>query len=111
MTKSRPIACSLLSIHPSERSAHINNARAVISAISDYEALPNGYTFQLPNDTEILELTGSFIARERLCCPFLKYELVIHPDEGGVWLTLTGNDGVKTFLESYLLPHLNIAGN
>jgi hypothetical protein len=36
---------------------------------------------------------------ERLCCPFVHYELEIEPNGGPFWLHMTGGEGVKEFLQ------------
>ncbi len=39
-----------------------------------------------------------FITAERECCPFFRFELIVEPDDGPVWLRLRGSDEVKAFV-------------
>ena len=39
---------------------------------------------------------------ERLCCPFITFELHIAPNRGPVLLRLTGAEGVKDFIRAEL---------
>ncbi len=43
---------------------------------------------------------AAFIADERLCCPFFHFRLDIEPEQGPIWLQLTGTEDVKPFLQS-----------
>jgi hypothetical protein len=45
-----------------------------------------------------------FVAAERLCCPFLRFELVVSPERGPLRLSITGPEGAKGFLRAELLP-------
>jgi hypothetical protein len=45
---------------------------------------------------------AEFMALERLCCPFLNFVLEIEPDQGPLWLKLTGPEGVKQVLQTEL---------
>ena len=44
----------------------------------------------------------SFIAQtidaERQCCRFLRFQVMVEPDGGPVWLDLTGPPGAREFL-------------
>jgi hypothetical protein len=46
---------------------------------------------------------AAFIPSERLCCPFFTFTLEITPARGPIWLQITGNAQVKTFLQYWLL--------
>lgn len=72
------------------------------------EELPDGYVFRLPTDTETIARAGQFISRERLCCPFFRFQLAVDPDRSSVRLTLSGDEGVKRFLEDALLSEWNL---
>jgi hypothetical protein len=95
-----PFACVMDAIEPSKRQQHIATAKFVFAAVHEVRELPNGYTFRLPNAPEMLRKVGDFIALEQLCCPFFGFTLEVEPEGGGVWLQLTGREGVKSFIQA-----------
>jgi hypothetical protein len=46
------------------------------------------------------------MASDRLCCRFLRHELVSEPYEGMTWLRLTGEPGVKDFIRTDVIGML-----
>ncbi|HEV2914146.1 MAG TPA: hypothetical protein VGX92_12770 [Pyrinomonadaceae bacterium] len=62
--------------------------------------LTEGYAFRLQADAETIPRAAEFITIERLCCPFLNFELEVGPSGSPVWLRLTGRAGVKQFIEA-----------
>jgi hypothetical protein len=95
-----PFACVMDAIEPSKRQQHIATAKFVFAAVHEVRELPNGYAFRLPNAPEMLRKVGDFIALEQLCCPFFGFTLEVEPEGGGVWLQLTGREGVKSFIQA-----------
>jgi hypothetical protein len=47
-------------------------------------------------------MAAEFMTLERLCCPFLTLTLEVERERGPLWLTLTGREGVKPFLQAEL---------
>ncbi len=43
-------------------------------------------------------LAAEFITRERLCCPFFRFELALEPGSEALALRLTGPEGVREFI-------------
>jgi len=41
---------------------------------------------------------AEFVSLEKLCCPFLNFEITVEAENGSVWLKLTGREGVKAFV-------------
>lgn len=41
---------------------------------------------------------AEFIVYERLCCPFLNFELDVERDTNRLWLRLRGQEGIKEFI-------------
>jgi hypothetical protein len=70
------------------------------AALQETESLGDGYAFRLPADTATILDVAEFITIERLCCPFLRFELEIGPAGSPAWLRLTGRAGVKEFIET-----------
>ena len=95
-----PFACNMTAIPPQERGHHIAAIEAVFGAVEEVRELPDGYAFRLANETELLLKVADFLAKERLCCPFFGFSLQIEPEGGPVWLSLTGREGVKPFIQA-----------
>ena len=68
--------------------------------------LAEGYEFQLESTQRSLDLALELIRAERLCCPFLRFELRCEPGDGPIWLVLSGPEGTRAFLDSELQPTL-----
>ena len=93
-----PIACDLTAIEPVERSAHQALAgRLLREAAHETRELVDGYAFRFP--AELYPEVVGFIANERRCCPFFTFVLEVAPDQGPIWLRITGPEGVKAILQ------------
>lgn len=108
MSNQASIACDLSAINENELEDHRKNGQVVFEAIQEIREVENGYRFKLPADTDIIQKTGAFISRERLCCPFFEFTLNIQADYKPVWLKLEGREGVKSYIKESLLPQLDI---
>lgn len=108
MNDDAPIACDLTAMSAEERAEHSRVAEEVLTSAKELRERPGGYAFCLPTETDLIQKAGSFISRERRCCPFFHFTLDVEPDHGPVWLGLTGREGVKQFLRESLLPQLGI---
>ena len=98
------VACNLQAIPQELRSAHQANIERVFASVQEVRELSTGYALRLPNETDILQTVLAFISYERLCCPFFQFGLEIEPEQGPVWLRLSGTMEVKAFLRE--LPRL-----
>jgi hypothetical protein len=95
-----PLACNLNAIPASERAAHEALIGQIFAAVLEKHELPEGYAFRLPAESDIIRQVAAFVANERLCCPFFRFEMVLEPDAEVFWLRLTGpQDGIKAFIE------------
>lgn len=101
-----PFACDMTAIPADRRGAHLSTIDTLFRSIERLRELPDGYTFRLPNDPEVLMTAAKFIALERLCCPFFGFSLQIESEGGAVWLALTGGEGVKPFIMAEIGDHL-----
>lgn len=95
-----PIVCSLSEDELSER------RRSVLKRLQtnrlELRELPNGLAFRFaPSSEELLALV-QIIDLERQCCPFLTFRLTVEPQEGPIWLELTGPAGTREMLMSEL---------
>ena len=104
--KESPFACDVTAIAPEQRGAHIANIEKLFRSVRSSRELPDGYAFELPNDSDVLLTAAEFIANERLCCPFFDFAIEIEREGGPVWLRLSGRDGVKPFIMAEIGAHL-----
>jgi hypothetical protein len=103
MTSERPdpiLACNVHAIPSELRPVHQANTERIFASVQEVQELPTGYALRLPNETDLLQTVVAFISYERLCCPFFRFALEIEPEQGPVWLKLTGDVDVKPFLAS-----------
>jgi hypothetical protein len=103
-----PIACDLSAIDDEDRDSHRHSAETVFEAIEGVRKVDDGYAFRLPPETTVVAQAGAFVARERLCCPFFDFTLEVTSNEGPVWLTLSGRDGVKEYVEDAVISHWDL---
>ena len=94
-------------ISAAQRDAHLATINKLFRAVESLAELPNGYSFRLPNESDVLLTAAQFIGLERLCCPFFSFSLEIEREGGSVWLSLTGREGVKPFIMAEIGDHLS----
>jgi hypothetical protein len=97
-----PFACNMQAISAEERPRHIEVTGRMRQAIREVKELPDGYAFRFDASQPNVMLVSEFISRERDCCPFFTFELVAERDEGPLWLSLRGREGVKEFIVAEL---------
>ncbi len=95
-------ACNLAAIEPARREGHQENASHLFGAVKATRERPDGYAFEFEPDTETLLRATRFIDLERLCCPFFGFALEVAPGATSFWLSLTGPEGIKPFIEAEL---------
>ena len=98
--KDLPIACTLTDAEFQQRRAGV--LRRIREQVQSLKPLDAGYAFEFAADEAVLEDVFRLIQLERQCCAFLQFELTLEPGNGPVWLSLTGPDGTKAFLETAL---------
>jgi hypothetical protein len=82
-----------------QREAHTQTTMELIPGVQRVQEIENGYEFQFPSEAEFISRIAEFISNERLCCPFLEFNLNIisnHP----VSLSLTGPVATQEFLRA-----------
>jgi hypothetical protein len=98
---STAFACDMTAIPVADRAAHHQLIRRLMTkAVENIRELPDGFAFRFPADE--YQAVTEFVARERLCCPFLAFTLELLPDQGPLVLRLTGAEGVKEFIRAEL---------
>ena len=78
------------------------------SAFQGMKELPDGFAFRFPNDPLVIVNLAEWITLERRCCRFFNFALGVEPDDRTVWLSLTGGEGVKEFLQIEISQHSEI---
>jgi hypothetical protein len=95
-----PIACipSALTGEERARSQHLRTHLA--SATSRVIDEVDGYSYEYPDDPELLRVAAEWIVLERRCCPFMSFELRWPSGDQRPTLRLSGPPGVKEFLQA-----------
>lgn len=104
MTPSEPVfACDLTRLSAVERERLLQNCREIFAQPKEVKELPDGFALGFPEASpHLVSKIGEFIAYDRLCCSFLRHELVSEPHGGTTWLRLTGEPGAKEFISADL---------
>ena len=90
------LVCKLDALTPAERARSATLLGELRAAMVERAELGDGWAFRL-RDGASLAGVAEWIALERRCCPFFRFQLDVDGDAGPVWLRLTGA-GVKEFL-------------
>jgi hypothetical protein len=85
---------------PAEREDHIQTTRQLIHALQGVQEIAHGYAFTFPNESGLIIRIAEFIGNERLCCPFLKFNLNVFSNGEPITLALTGPSGTQEFLRA-----------
>ena len=93
-----PFACNLRAFQPGERKQWRKLIEEMSSAVVEARELPDGYTLHVDSRRTSLVKLSEWAVLERKCCPFFDFELVLHGEDGSLWLNLRGRDGVKQFI-------------
>ena len=97
-----PLACNMLALDAQGRKRHKEVSEQMRAAVKEAQPLPDGYAFRFAAEQATILLVSEFIARERLCCPFFRFELIAEEEDGPLWLRLRGREGVKEFIKAEL---------
>ena len=95
-----PLACNMDVFTPEQREAHVRTTTELIQGIQRVREVENGYEFQFANETELISRIAEFISNERLCCPFLEFNLNLISNQEPVSLSLRGPTGTQEFLRA-----------
>src|SRR5262245_19478333 len=97
-----PIACRMGALDKAQRVRQAELLERFRQRVMVPRVLADGLAFDLPADPALFREVAEWITLERLCCPFLDFSLEWRFD-GSVSVTLTGQPGVKEFLEQEVL--------
>ena len=97
--------CRLDALSEADRTrqeALLHELKSLRTSIQENE---DGLTFQYRVDDKVLPLAGEWAGLERLCCPFLSFEMG-WGELGTPWLRIRGERGIQDFLKQQmdLLP-------
>ena len=93
-----PIACNFGVFVPEKHERWQELGRNWRSRVQEIRELPDGYALRIPSDAESILAAAEWMTLDRLCCLFMTFTLQIEGEEKGVWLHLTGREGVKQFI-------------
>jgi hypothetical protein len=91
----KAIVCKLTSPELQHRKANIIQQLKVLEL--SRENVLNGYRFKFTASDIVLDQLFDFVKTERVCCEFFTFSMLI--EDEFVWLTITGPEGAKEFLE------------
>ena len=92
------LACNIQAIGTAQRARYHDLVSRLCAAMWDRRELPDGYSYSLDSSQITLQEVSEWIAMERLCCPFLIFQLEVAGEASG--LTMRGPDGVKALLQA-----------
>lgn len=93
--------CVPSAIPAGKRLQHFALARQLFSTKAlERRDLSNGYAIRFSQGD--FEAVTRFVANERLCCPFLQFEVRVEPDAGSLWLQMSGPQGTREVLAAEL---------
>lgn len=98
------IACNTKAISAAERPRYNGLVGKLRRSIRDRRELPDGYAFRLDEQSITLADVTEWIRMERLCCPFLVFQIEVSGSNQNVQLTLRGPTGTKAIIESAFQP-------
>src|SRR5262245_36109925 len=96
---SPPFACNLSAIARADRPRYNQLVHRLRAALEGQSELDDGYAYSLNERTISLPEVAEWIAMERLCCPFLSFQLDVSSG-GRTLLSLRGPAGVKKILRA-----------
>lgn len=100
------LVCNMAAIPKEIRPIHQANIERIAASVQEVRELETGYAFRLANESDLLQTVVAFLSYERLCCPFFHFQLELEPNQGPIWLHITGVVDVKAFIQSegFVLP-------
>ena len=93
-----PVACAL---DPATRQTRREGLLQDLLRLAErHEEDTAGHHLHFAASEDTLTLIARAINAERLCCRFLRFTLTVEPDEGQMYLDLTGPPGTREFLSA-----------
>jgi hypothetical protein len=98
LSQESPIACVMAALGEEQRRRRKELEQSLGASVEEVRELADGYALRLPSGSRTLLDAAEFVTYERLCCPFLDFEINVEREGGPLWLRLTGREGVKEFV-------------
>ena len=95
-----PFACNLKAFTPDQRVRWRLLIERVTSAVTEARELKDGYGLRVNTGQAPLVEVAEWIDLERRCCPFFDFQMDVHGEDGSLWVSLKGRDGVKDFINA-----------
>lgn len=99
MKEEKALACKLTSPELRKRKEEV--IAVLKGKVVEKKELKNGYKYRFEGTDEMLDNLTAFIKSERQCCNFFNFKLSVMNDTS-IWLEISGDDGVKEFIEAEL---------
>lgn len=96
------LACDLSAMDAAQRARHDAAWAQMQQGLLETIEVESGFMMRFAASETMLTAIATFIAGERLCCPFFDFGVSVPHGSGDVWLSLTGHEGVKDFLRAEL---------
>ena len=101
MSDTTELACKLIGPELAERKAVI--AAELLDHVERVDELPDGFALRWGSGDPWAERALEIVHLERQCCPFIRFEVSLEPNDGPITLRLLGNEVVKQFIRDELL--------
>ena len=96
----RPVACDLGALSPEERAREQTLLTELQAVLREPHETEMGFRFLVSHDPLLLGRLGELLALERLCCPFLSFDLAVPAGREPVTLDIHGEADAKAFIRS-----------
>lgn len=93
-------ACNPAAMDKEQRARYSVLTKRLFDGKGEIRELPDGYVVGFEASPQTIKDAAEFISYERLCCPFLSFEMAVEGEN--LSLRLKGAEGVKGFLKAQL---------
>jgi hypothetical protein len=97
-TQETKFYCNPSALNKDERARYSELTKKLKAENAGVEELANGYSLRFPANAQTIRDAAEFVTYERLCCPFLDFQVDVAGEN--VALRLTGEEGVKEFIKA-----------
>lgn len=90
-------ACNPSALNKEQRARYTVLTEQLIADKQEVRELPDGYALRYAANPQSIKDLAEFVTYERLCCPFLNFEMAVEGED--LSLRLRGKEGVKEFIK------------
>lgn len=94
--------CDLTALDPTQRKRRAQLATEVFPKSLEMREQATGYDFRFEFTPTLFTNIAELATLEHLCCPFFEITLEIEKNSNQLWLRLTGDPGVKQYIQAEL---------